>query len=226
MATGTRYILPTRRQFLSGATGTLAAFGAGVAEAAAPAPFRLVMLGDSLTAGLGLLRNESIPARLQTALGALGVSARVVNAGASGETSADVRARLAFSVPDGTDGVLIAVGGNDMLQGLPPRSLDTNLRAMLQALKARRFRAAVAGMRASVNLGAAYRREFDAVYPAAARAFGAPLYPFLLEGVALSPALNQADGIHPNARGAALIAHRLAPFVVNAFGLSPARRTR
>lgn len=212
----------TRRHLLTATLGgaIAQALPAGPARAGvAGAPIKLVMLGDSLTAGLGLARSQSIPVRLETALAAQGISVRVVNAGASGETSADVRARTPFSVPDDTHGALIAVGGNDMLQGLPPRDLAVNLRAMIEQLRQRRVRVALAGMRASANLGAAYRREFDAVFPTVARALGAPLYPFLLDGVALNPALNQQDGIHPNAAGADIIARRLAPFAISAFGL-------
>ena len=216
----------TRRHLLATAVGgalTVLLPGTGAWAQPAAAPYKLVMLGDSLTAGLGLVRAQTIPTRLEAALAARGARVRVVNAGASGETSADVLARLGFSVPADTSAVLIAVGGNDMLQGLPPRDLAANLRAMIGQLKSRRIPAALAGMRASANLGAAYRREFDAVYPTLARALNVQLYPFLLDGVALNPALNQQDGIHPNAAGAEIIARRLAPFVVSALGIRAGR---
>jgi acyl-CoA thioesterase I len=219
-------MVATRRHLLATAVGgAMVALLQGTRAQAQPAaaPYKLVMLGDSLTAGFGLVRAQTIPTRLEAALAARGARVRVVNAGASGETSADVLARLGFSVPADTGGVLIAVGGNDMLQGLPPRDLAANLRAMVGQLKARRIPVALAGMRASANLGAGYRREFDAVYPTVARALNLQLYPFLLDGVALNPALNQQDGIHPNAAGAEIIARRLAPFVVSAFGVRAGR---
>lgn len=209
----------TRRNVL--AAGLAAGLGSGARAAAGP--FKLVMLGDSLTAGYGLQRSQTIPVRLQAALLARGATVRIFNAGASGETSADLRGRLDFSVPAETNGVFVAIGGNDMLQGLPPRELRGNLDAILAALKSRRIRTALAGMRAAPNLGRAYQREFDAIFPALARAHGAPFYPFLLEGVALNPALNQSDGIHPNPAGAEIIAGRLAPFVLSAFAIAGAR---
>lgn len=182
-------------------------------------PFMLTVLGDSLIAGYGVRREEAIPARLEAALKARGLAVRVVNAGVSGDTSADVLARLDFSAPKETNGVLVAVGGNDMLRGLPPDQMRANLDAILAGLKAKGVRAALAGMRAPANLGAAYVRAFDAAFVTVARARGAPLYPFLLDGVALNPKLNQPDGIHPNAEGARIVADRLAPFVATAFGL-------
>ena len=115
--------------------------------------------------------------------------------------------------------LLIAAGANDMLQGLPPKDLSANLQAMVKSLQARGIRVALAGMRAQLSLGAKYRKEFDAVYPAVAKAYRIPLYPFLLEGVALNARYNQEDAIHPNAKGAEIIAQRLAPFAASAFDL-------
>ncbi len=189
-----------------------------------PKMFTLVMLGDSLTSGYGVRSEESIPSRLEAALKARGRAVRVVNAGASGDTSADVLGRLEFSVPRGADGVLVAVGGNDMLRGLPPERLRANLAAIVSKLKARGVRIALAGMRAPENLGASYQRAFEAAFASVAREHNVPLYPFLLEGVALNAKLNQPDGIHPNAQGARLIADRLAPFVDTAFKLAQSRR--
>jgi acyl-CoA thioesterase I len=186
--------------------------------------FKLVMLGDSLTSGYGVRPEEAIPSRLEAALKALGRAVRVVNAGAAGDTSADVLGRLEFSVSRDADGVLVAVGGNDMLRGLPPEQLRANLNAIVSRLKARGVRTALAGMRAPENLGASYRGAFEAAFAGVARAHAAPLYPFLLEGVALNPKLNQADGIHPNAQGARIIADRLAPFVIAAFKLAQTAR--
>jgi acyl-CoA thioesterase I len=129
-------------------------------------------------------------------------------------------------VPRGTNGVMIAIGGNDLLQGLPVSQARANIDAMIRAGKARNARVALAGMRAPANWGASYRRDFDAMYPDLARIHSIPLDPFLLEGVALDRRLNQSDGIHPNAAGAARIATRLVPFITRSFGLSAAARSR
>lgn len=214
-------MVKTRRAVLAAALGGGAAFGAGplwAAKASRP-PFRLVMLGDSLIAGLGLKRPETIPYKLQSILSAQKLNVRVVNAGVSGETSANILARLDFSAPADTGGVIIAAGANDMLQGLSPTLLRNNLAAMVKSLQARSVPVALAGMRAQAGLGATYRKQFDAVYPSIANEFKVALYPFLLDGVVLNAAYNQADAIHPNAQGATIIAQRLAPFAVTAFQL-------
>ena len=211
----------SRRAVLVAALGGGAALAAGplwAAKASKP-PFKLVMLGDSLIAGLGLKRPETIPYKLQAILASQKLNVRVVNAGVSGETSANILARLDFSAPADTGGVIIAAGANDMLQGLSPRLLRDNLAAMVKSLRARRVKIALAGMRAQAGLGADYRKQFDAVYPAIAQDFKIALYPFLLDGVALNQAYNQEDAIHPNAQGAKVIAQRLAPFAVSTFQL-------
>jgi acyl-CoA thioesterase-1 len=187
--------------------------------AGAQAAPQIVILGDSLTAGLGLRADQAFPARLDARLKAQGIGVRIQNAGVSGDTTASGLARLDFSVPRTAQGVLVALGANDMLQGLPAAAAQRNLDTILARLKARGQRVALSGMRAPANWGAAYQRSFDAIFPALARKHGVALDPFLLEGVALDPRLNQADGIHPNAAGAERIAARLAPFVVRAFGL-------
>lgn len=187
---------------------------------------KIVMLGDSIVAGFGLAARDSIPVRLEAKLRAQGYDVRIVNAGVSGDTTAGGLARLEWSVPSTANGVIIALGANDMLQGQPVEAARTNLTAILAKLKARKQPAALLGMRASPSLGRAYQTAFDGLYPALAKTHGAPLYPFLLDGVALNPKLNQADGIHPNPAGAEIIAARLAPFVVRAFTLKktlPAR---
>jgi acyl-CoA thioesterase-1 len=202
--------------------GAAAAGSTALAQAGAPtaaAPFRLVMLGDSVTAGFGLQRTAAPPARLEARMRAAGVNVRVANAGVSGDTTAGGLARFNFSVPQGTNAVLIALGGNDMLQGVDTAATRANLAAMIERAQGRGLRVALSGMRAPSNWGTDYRRSFDAIYPELARRFRIPLDPFLLEGVALVPRLNQADGIHPTAEGADLIAARLAPFVIRQFGL-------
>jgi acyl-CoA thioesterase I len=228
--------LPSRRATFA----ALAAFGLAVpgslaaparaqtagSRPAAPRRYNLVMVGDSLTAGYGLARSQAYPSRLQALLDRAGIAIRVINAGVSGDTTAAARARFDFAVPRGTNGVFIAIGGNDLLQGLPVAEARANIDAMIRAGKARGARVALAGMRAPANWGASYRRAFDAMYPDLARIHSVALDPFLLEGVALNRRLNLADGIHPNADGAAVIANRLAPFITRAYGLSPAVRAR
>lgn len=207
-----------RRAFGLGLLGAAAATPSAFAQAR---PFTIVALGDSLTAGFGLRRSEAFPARLDAILQMARFPVRVVNAGLSGDTSAGALARFDFAVPAGTGGLLLGIGGNDMLQGLPPAAAMANIEAMIVRAKARGVRVALLGMRAPTNWGRAYRTAFDAIYPTLARKHGLALDPFLLQGVALDPALNLADGIHPNVVGAQRIANRLAPFVVRSFGLRP-----
>jgi acyl-CoA thioesterase-1 len=202
-----------RRALLAGAL----ALCAGAARAAqADGTAVVTMLGDSLTAGYGLPAADAIPAQLQAALARGGVKAQVRPAGVSGDTSADGLARAGFSVKADTDLCIVALGGNDLLQGIDPKATAANLAAIVRGLKARRIRVLLAGLTAPPAIGAGYAREFDAVFPAVARAQGAALYPDLLAGVALDKALNQADGVHPNARGVKIVAARLAPAVAAA----------
>jgi len=175
----------------------------------------VLCLGDSLTAGYGLSETEAWPARIQEALAARGVT--VLNAGRSGDTSAGGRQRLAWSLKAKPDVVIVALGGNDALRGLPATDLEANLMAIVRACQQAGARVLIAGMRAPTSLGAEYGRAFDAVYPRVAAATGAALLPFLLEGVALDPSLNLADGIHPNGEGhrrvAALVLPALTPLL-------------
>ena len=189
----------------------LCACGSAVA-AAAEAP-RIAILGDSIAAGYGLAAEDAFPARLEAALRALGVAAEVSNAGVSGDTTAGGLARVDWLLADSPGAVVVALGGNDALRGLAPEAVEANLAAIVEKLRAGGARVMLAGMLAPRNLGEAYAREFDAVFPRVARRYGAAFYPFLLDGVAADPALNQPDGIHPNAAGAALIAERMAPVV-------------
>jgi acyl-CoA thioesterase I len=185
-------------------------------------PYTIVALGDSLTAGFGVKRSEAFPARLDARLKAMGYPVRIANAGLSGDTTAGALARFDFAVPQGTNGLLLGIGANDMLQGMSPAAASRNIEAIITRAKARNIRVALLGMRAPTNWGAAYRTAFDAIYPTLARKHGLSLDPFVLEGVALNPALNQADGIHPTPVGADRIAARLVPFTVRAFGLRAA----
>jgi acyl-CoA thioesterase I len=175
------------------------------------------VLGDSLTAGFGLPRAQAFPAQLEQALRAGGRDVRVVDAGVSSDTSAGGRARLPWvlgSKPaDAPDAAIIELGGNDVLRGFAPPTTAASLDAILAELKTRGVPTLLAGMRAPPNLGAEYEREFNAIYPELAQRYDALLFPFFLEGVAGLPALNQQDGIHPNAEGVALIVKNLTPMV-------------
>ena len=211
--------LPSRRAFGQSLLGVV---GAGLSTDIAVAqtkPFTIVALGDSLTAGFGLRRSQAFPSRLDARLRAAGYGVRIANAGLSGDTTAGALARFNFAVPRGTNGLLLAIGANDMLQGMSPVVARNNIEAIIVAAKARGIRVVLLGMRAPTNWGANYRLAFDAIYPNLARKHGLALDPFVLEGVALSPTLNQADGIHPTSAGADAIAARLTPFVARAFGL-------
>ena len=186
--------------------------------------FTIVALGDSLTAGFGVRRSEAFPARLDARLKSAGYPVRIANAGLSGDTTAGALARFDFAVPQGTNGLLLAIGANDMLQGMSPAAASRNIEAIIVRAKARNIRVALLGMRAPTNWGAPYRTAFDAIYPNLARKYNLALDPFVLAGVALNPALNQADGIHPTPIGADRIAARLVPFTARAFGLRASAR--
>jgi acyl-CoA thioesterase-1 len=188
----------------------------GPAAAAPDKPMIITMLGDSITAGYGLPAGDALPARLQAELIRLGLKVRVRPAGVSGDTSADGLARTDFSVKSDTDLCLVFLGANDLLQGIDPNITRANLEAILAKLKARGIAAMLIGLKAPPTIGAGYARDFDAVFPAAARASGVRLYPDLLAGVMFQPGLNQGDGIHPNAQGVKIVVARLAPAVAAA----------
>ncbi len=179
---------------------------APAAPAPVPAARRIVILGDSLTAGLGLPADQAYPALLQTRLDERRNGWQVVNAGVSGDTSAGGLRRLDWSLEGGAAIVVIALGGNDALRGLPAADLARNLDTAVQQAQAAGARVILAGMEAPPNTGPEYTRAFRAVYPAIASSRGATLVPFLLDGVAGIESLNQADGIHPNQAGARLVA--------------------
>jgi len=170
-------------------------------SAAQDRPLRIVALGDSLTAGLGLPANAAFPARLQAALRAKGIAAEIADAGVSGDTAANGLARLDWAVPDRTDGVIVALGANDMLRGQDPAVTGKALDEILRRLGGRHIPVLLAGMRAAPNLGQDFRRAFDAIYPELAARHGVVFHPFILEGVAADASLNQRDGIHPSAAG-------------------------
>jgi len=183
---------------------------------------RILALGDSLTAGLGLPIEQSFPSRLQAWLRDHGVDAEVINAGVSGDTSAGGLARLDWSLAEPADAVLVELGANDALRGLDPKGAYKNLDEILSRLDRRHAKVLLLGMLAPPNLGADYQRAFDAIYPALAERHHVLLYPFFLDGVALDPALNQPDGLHPNARGVQVIVDRVGPYVLRLLGASTA----
>lgn len=187
---------------------------APAASAAADGPLRILMLGDSLTAGYGVAPADALPARLEAALRARGVDARIVNAGVSGDTTAGGLARLEWALADDPHAVIVALGANDALRALDPALARANLDRILGTLAGRGLPVLLAGMMAPRNLGRAYADRFDPIYPELAARHGALLYPFLLEGVAAVARLNQADGIHPNAEGVRLIVRRMLPSVL------------
>jgi acyl-CoA thioesterase-1 len=171
----------------------------------------ITVLGDSITAGYGLPAAAALPAQLQGALTRLGIRTKVIGAGVSGDTTADGLARVDFSVQPGTRLCIVALGGNDLLQGLDPKVTQANLERIVVKLKAREIAVLVAGLTAPPVIGPGYARDFDAVFPRVARAAHVALYPDLLAGVYGHRDLIQGDGVHPNAAGAAIIAQRLAP---------------
>jgi acyl-CoA thioesterase I len=179
--------------------------------AGADRPVRIVALGDSLTAGLGLPANAAFPARLEQALNAKGMVVEITNAGVSGDTASAGLARLDWSVPEGTDAVIIELGANDTLRGTDPKVTREALEGIVGRLRERRIEVLLAGMRAAPNLGPDYGRDFDAIYPDLAARNDLLLYPFFLDGVATDAKLNQRDGLHPTAAGVDAIVARILP---------------
>jgi acyl-CoA thioesterase I len=176
----------------------------------------VVAFGDSLSAGYGLKPTESFPVQLEAALRRGGTAARVYNAGVSGDTTAQGRARLGFvlnSLKAKPDLVILQLGGNDMLRAIDPAQTEANLSAILTELKKRRIPVLLAGMLAAPNLGKAYQTRFDAVYPKLARQYGAKLYPFFLNGVTGNRTLLLRDGIHPTAKGVGVVVVGILPQV-------------
>jgi len=171
----------------------------------------VVALGDSLTAGLGVAADEAFPARLQARLRAEGYDYRVVNAGVSGDTTAGGLRRVDWALRAHPDVVIVALGANDGLRGQSPPAIRANLEEIVARFQAAGARVLLAGMRLPPNYGAEYTKEFEALFPAVARRAKIALVPFLLDGVAADPRLNQADGIHPTAAGQQMIADRLWP---------------
>ena len=176
-------------------------------------PVQIVALGDSLTAGLGVPEDAAFPAKLAATLKAKGIAATVINAGVSGDTTTGGLARLNWSVPPGTEAVILELGANDALRGIDPQLAKTALEKILNKLQERHIPVLLAGMLAPHNLGNDYVATFDAIYPALASTHAVVFYPFFLEGVAADPKLNQGDGVHPNAAGVDVIVARILPQV-------------
>jgi acyl-CoA thioesterase I len=207
----------------------VAAFAALIAAApaqAAPAerPIKIVALGDSLTAGLGLPANAAFPARLERTLKARGSAVEIVNAGVSGDTAAGGLARLDWSVPADADAVIVELGANDMLRGFDPKVTRGALEEILRRLTERKIPVLLAGMRAIPNLGIDYMQGFEAIYAELAAQYSVLLYPFFLEGVAAEVKFNQRDRIHPNAAGVDEIVSGILPKVEELIAQVRARR--
>ncbi|GJD33194.1 Arylesterase [Methylobacterium aerolatum] len=193
------------------------------AATAAPRPVRLVAFGDSLTAGFRLPADAAFPAVLERMLKAKGRDVTIANAGVSGDTTTGGLDRLDWSVPEGTDGVIIELGANDMLRGTDPAVARRNLTAMLDRMKARHIPVLLAGMQAAPNLGPDYRAKFDAIYPDLAKQYGVILYPFFLDGIIGDAGQHLDDGLHPNVKGVETMASRMLPTVERFLDTLPAR---
>jgi acyl-CoA thioesterase-1 len=173
----------------------------------------IVALGDSLTAGYGLPQNRSFPAQLEAALKARGQAVRVVNAGVSGDTATAALQRLDWALPDDASAVIVELGGNDALQGIPPEGTKQALATIIKKLQAKDLPVLLAGMEAPRNMGKDYVEAFGAIYPDLASEYDVLLYPFFLDGAALNDVLMQKDGIHPNGKGVAVIVEKMMPKV-------------
>lgn len=187
-------------------TATLAGATASLAE-----PLKLVGFGDSLMAGYQLPQEDALPAQLQRNLVANGHDVVITNAGVSGDTTSGGLARVDWSVPDGTDGVILELGANDALRGIPPEETARNLDQIITRLKARGIPVLLIGMLAPPNMGGDYGARFNAIYPDLAKKYDLPLYPFVLEGVITERSLLLEDGMHPNTKGLAVMAERMLP---------------
>ena len=194
------------------------------AEVAAK-PVKMVVLGDSLSAGYGLPASAAFPARLQKTLADKGIKVDMINAGVSGDTSSGGRDRLDWSIPEGTEAVILELGANDALRGIDPAVTRAALSDILTRLKARKIAVLICGMLAPPNYGSDYAARFNAIYPELSKSFGAPLYPFFLQGVAADTKLNQGDGMHPTADGIDVIVKNILPMVEALLGTISGQRS-
>ncbi|HEX6959341.1 MAG TPA: arylesterase [Ferrovibrio sp.] len=181
---------------------------------AGAAPRKLLVFGDSLSAGYNLPPDAAFPVQLQQALKAHGVDIPVINAGVSGDTTSAGLARVDWALADQPSHALVELGSNDMLRGLPPEQAEANLDAIVAKLQQAGVKVMLIGMRAAPNLGADYGRRFEAIFPAVAKKRDVPLYPFFLDGVAADPKLNLDDGMHPNRQGVAVMVERILPQIL------------
>ena len=188
-------------------------------------PVKMVVLGDSLSAGLGLSASAAFPARLQKALSDKGIKVDMINAGVSGDTASGGRDRLDWSIPEGTEVVVLELGANDALRGTDPAVTRAALTDILTRLKARKIAVLLCGMVAPPNYGSDYAAKFNAIYPELSKSFDVPLYPFFLEGVAADARLNQADGLHPTAEGVDVIVKNILPSVEAVLGSISGQRS-
>ncbi|MBX5158317.1 arylesterase [Rhizobium sp. NZLR1] len=185
------------------------------AVAADARTINLVGFGDSLMAGYQLPPGDGFPEKLQAALKAKGLDVAVANAGVSGDTTSGGLARIDWSIPDGTDGVILELGANDALRGIPPEESEKNLDQMIARLKDRGIAVLLAGIMAPPNMGADYAARFNPIYQRLSEKHGLPLYAFFLDGVALDPGLKLEDGMHPNTRGVEIMVGKMEPAVTN-----------
>lgn len=191
---------------------------AGVSPVAAADQIRLMVLGDSLTAGYGLPEKDAFPVKLQAALEKGGISAVVINAGVSGDTSAGGLARLDWALSDKPTHAIVELGANDALRGIDPKTTRRNLDAIVAKLQGAGVKVMLAGMYAPPNWGKDYEEDFRSIFPDLAKKYRIGLYPFFLDGVAAQRELNQPDGIHPNEKGVAIIVERILPSVRRLLG--------
>jgi acyl-CoA thioesterase I len=204
---------------------TAATAVAGGPAAGSAKPIKMVVLGDSLSAGYGLAGTAAFPIRLQKALEAKGIKVDMINAGVSGDTSSGGRDRLDWSIPEGTEAVIVELGANDALRGTDPAVTRAALSDILTRLKTRGIAVLLCGMVAPPNYGSDYAARFNAIYPELSKSFGVPLYPFFLDGVAADAKLNQADGMHPTADGVDIIVKNILPTVEAFLGTISGQRS-
>jgi acyl-CoA thioesterase-1 len=211
--------------FFAGELAIAPGAGAQTPEGHGAKPIQMVVLGDSLSAGFGLPGPAAFPARLQKALKSNGIDVDMINAGVSGDTSSGGRDRLDWSVPEGTEAVIVELGANDALRGIDPKITRQALSEIVTRLKARKIAVLLCGMLAPPNYGSEYAARFDSIYADISKSFGVPLYPFFLEGVAGDAKLNQADGLHPTAVGVDMIVKNILPTVQAFLGALPGQRS-
>jgi acyl-CoA thioesterase I len=202
---------PRFKRILASISLAAALLAAQIAFAAQP--IKLLAFGTSLTQGYNLPPGTEFTVVLQQKLKAAGINATVVNAGVSGDTSSDGLSRLDWSLADHPDAAIVEMGSNDALRGIDPSLTEKNIAVMLAKFKAAHVPVLLLGMKAPRNLGPEYQKAFDPIYPKLAKEYGALLYPFMLDGVAMNPKLNQADGLHPNPEGVKVIVARVLPYV-------------